>query len=228
MPRKVSLMYKILILLIGIALLNIGSANAATTSVEPLSGFYPIADFNKSIVAGNEYSALFEFTANYDTTVVINFTIEHPEINDNEWCGVILFNETAFPDEIDPGVFSTGEVEIKKGYHLVGVQYKPDIAIVPGNYNFSLDILSENILIESSRRSSGGHGTLPLVIPTPNATAEAGDGGIPNATATSTPPLFHEWQEPLEDLGNLYPMNLYFLIVIVLLMVRGWLIERFY
>jgi len=217
-------MYKNVILLIGIALLCIGSANAATTSVEPLSNFNPIVDFEEDIVAGNEYPALFEFTANYDTTVIINFTIEHPEINEGEWCGFIFFNETIYPDEIAPGMFSTGEVDIEKGYHLVDVQYKSNIAIVPGRYNFSLDILSENILIESSRRGGGGGG-LPLPTPTPNATAEPGGGGV--ITATSAPVIFTVVdQEPPEPLGNIWPWNLYFLVTVILLMARGWFIEQ--
>ena len=169
------------ILIIGIAILSIGTASAAT-SVEPLSSFNPLIDFDENIVAGDKHFALFEFTAKYDTTVVINFTVEHPEINEDEWCGLILFDEIVYPDEVAPGVFSTGEVEIDKGYYLIQVQYKSDIAVVPGKYNFSLDILSENILIEPSRKSSGGFGgSLPM--PTPNATAEPGNGGIPTATA---------------------------------------------
>lgn len=215
------------ILIIGIAILSIGTASAAT-SVEPLSEFNPIIDFSENIVAGNEHSALFEFTAKYDTTVVINFTVEHPEINEGEWCGLILFDEVAYPDEVAPGVFSTGEVEIDKGYYLIEVQYKSDIAVLPGKYNFSLDILSEDILIEPSRRGGGGFGgSLPM--PTPNATAEAGDGGIPNVTATSAPVIFTVGgQEPPEQIGNIWPWNLFFLISVLLLIARGWIIERFF
>lgn len=220
-------MYKNVTLLIAITLLCIGTANAETTIVEPLSDFNPIADFKENIVAGSEYSALFEFNARYDTIVVINFTVEHPEINEGEWCGLILFNETVFPGEVAPGVFSTGEIDIKKGYYLVGVQYKSNVAIVPGKYNFTLDILSEDILIEPSNdgRRGGGFG---LIMPTPNATVKPSDVTIPNVIATSTPVTFTVGgQEPPQDpLGNIWPWNLYFLITLVILMARGWIIEK--
>lgn len=213
------------ILIAGILLLWIGSVSAATTSVEPLSDFSTIIDFNENIIAGDEHIALFEFIAKYDTAVIINFTVEHPEINEDEWCGLIRFDEVVYPDEVAPGVFSTGEIEIDKGYYLIQVQYKSDIAVLPGRYNFSLDILSENILIEPARKSGSGSSRLP--VSTPNATAEAGDGGIPNATATSAPVIFTVGgQEPPEPRGNIYPMNLIFLIVTILLMIRGWIIEQ--
>ena len=216
------------ILMTGILLLCIGTINASATSVEPLSDFNPIVDVKDSIIPGNEYFASFEFTANYDTIVVINFTVEHPEINSDEWCTTMVFNEMIFSGETAPGVFSTGEVEIKKGHHLIEVYYKSHIAVLPDMYNLTLHILSEDVVIESSRRSGGGFGgSLPM--PTPNATAEAGDGGIPNATVTSAPVIFTVGgQEPPEPRGNLWPWNLFFLISVLLLMARGWIIERFF
>jgi len=218
------------ILIVGLIFLCIGTASAATTTVEPLSGFNPIVDVSEDVIPGNEYWATFEFTANYDTTIVINFSVEHPEIGSDEWFVTIIFNETSFSDEIAPGVFSTGEVEINKGYHLIGVQYRPHIAVLPDNYNLTLEILSEDVVIETTRRRGGGGGSggvLPT--PTPNATAEPGDGGIPVAMATSVPVTFtvgQEPSEPPEPRNYLYGMNVVILIILNLLMLRGWVIER--
>ena len=218
------------VLLTGILLLCIGSINASATSVEPLSDFNPIVDVKDSMIPGSEYFASFEFTANYDTVVVINFTVEHPEINSDEWCTTIIFNETSFSDETAPGVFSTGEVEIDKGYHLIEVYYKSHIAVLPDVYNLTLHILSEDVVIESSRRSGGGfRGSLPMPTPNATATAEPSDDRIPNVTATSAPVIFTVGgQEPPEPRSNLYLIGLIFLVVIILLMVRKWIIKRFY
>lgn len=185
-------MYKKLTLIFGIILLCISTASAAT--VEPLSNFKVIEPIDDSMVAGEEGCALFGFTAKYDTTIVINFTIEHPEICSSEWCTVILINNLLFSDEISPGVFSTGEIEISKGYHTLRICYQSNSAIVPDNYNFSLEILSEDVVIASSNKRSGGGSsyTFPTSTPTPtptpviNETVVAGGEGM-NLTPTPTP-----------------------------------------
>ncbi|MCK4665952.1 hypothetical protein KAU33_04340 [Candidatus Dependentiae bacterium] len=219
-------MYKKTLIIIGIIFLFISIASA--TIVEPLSDFKIIIPIDDSMVAGEEKYALFEFNANYNTTIVINFTIEHPEICSDEWCGTIALNGKAFPDEVAPGVFSTGEIEITKGYYSLGIHYQSNSAVVPDNYNFSLEIFSEDVVAASSKKSRGGGGshTFPTPTPTPvitpNETAIACDGGV-----TPTPTPIKIIAEQTQEASGLSWLIMIGIILILLgLLLAGLIIRR--
>jgi len=219
-------MYKKTLIIIGIMFLFISITSAAT--VEPLSDFKTIIPINESMIAGEGSCALFDFTANYNTTIVINFTIEHPDICSGEWCVSILLNGEAFSNETAPGVFSTGEIDIFKGHFILEICHQSNSAVVPDNYNFSLEIFSEDIVIASSKKSRGGGGshTFPTPIPTPvitpNETAIACDGGV---TPTPTPIkiIAEQTQEPS---GLSWLIMIGIILILLGLLFAGLIIRR--
>lgn len=160
-------------------------------TINPITNFKTLVDFPDDVKSGEIYTTEFSFSSTHNTLILINFTITQLNtefaIGFNEWGAHFILNGTAFNlNETAPGQFMSNATPINVSDHNLTLSFSSLPNIVPANYNYSLEMSSEQIEVAPSptkkkRSSGGGSSTWPITTPTATATA------TPTPTPTPTP-----------------------------------------
>ena len=171
-------MKKLLFILL---ILTFLTSPALADTIEPLFGFKTITDFPTDMKAGQTYQSECSFASTHDTSILINFTVSHPDINYDEWDAHFVLNGTTMQfNESAPGHFTSNITSISKGNHNLIISFHSLSNIVPGQYGYEFNLSSTQIEVTPTKKSrSSGSSTTAWPITTHTATA--------SPTATPTP-----------------------------------------
>lgn len=126
--------------------LTIGESN---TTVEMLSGFPETA------TKDNKYISLCVIKTTDDTNLLFNLSIEYNNITMNEWkVYFTLDNRTFDTTETSPGIFTTNDILVEEGKYNTEIIYQPITSLANEIYNFTLNIYSDNNLIDTYKSNT--------------------------------------------------------------------------
>ena len=191
-------MKKLLFILL---ILTFLTSPALADTIEPLFGFKTITDFPTDMKAGQTYQSECSFASTHDTSILINFTVSHPDINYDEWNAHFILNGTTMSfNESAPGHFTSNITSIVKGNHKLNISFSSLHNIVPGQYGYEFNLSSTQIEVTPTkkRRSSGGSTTAwPITTPTATVTPTPVPTPVPTAIPDLSKPTVSPTPEPV-------------------------------
>ena len=174
-------------LLTALLILTFLISPALADTFEPLTDFDETVSLPTDMRPGFTYHSNYTFSSTHATSIIVNFSILHPDINCDEWFAHFVLNGTAMSfNESSPGNFTSNAISIAIGDHTLNLSVYSLPNIVPGQYNYTFNLSSEQIEItptptKKKRSSRGGTSTWPITTPTATVTP------TPTPTATPTP-----------------------------------------
>lgn len=229
------------IIILTITLLSFISTASADNPISDFKTIIPIPD---NIVAGSTYQSEYTFIVIHQTTVFINFTIEHPDVNYDDWYIYYILNKNIItPNETSPGTFSSDELTLLAGDFNLTLYIQPIPNVNYSEYNYDLSLNPVNIPIPPTPStpdddSFGGFGGrrrfLSTPTPTPNATEMS---TIKSADTTVKPTLMvtptATQTEDQDEVGYMYVITVLckiivgFVIILILILIIIKLINRY-
>ena len=166
--------------------------------------FEPLTDFNETVSLptdmrpGFTYHSNYTFSSTHATSIIVNFSVLHPDINYDEWFAHFVLNGTIMQfNESSPGNFTSNTTPIAIGDHTLNLSVYSLPNIVPGQYNYTFDLSSEQIEVvptpTKKKKSRGGGGsstwpiTTPTATPTPTPTPTPAPTPVPTPVPTTAP-----------------------------------------
>lgn len=182
-------------LLIALLILAFLISPSLADTFEPLIDFETVHALPENMLSGYTYLSLHYFSSTHDTSIIVDFTVLHPDIEYDEWnVHFSLDGADIFLNETSPGDFTSEKIPISTGHHVLVLSVSSLPNIIPGQYGYEYNLLSEQLnvaptatLKKSSSESISWITTTPTATPTPSPTHATTDTNEIVSTTTPEP-----------------------------------------